>query len=138
MIQRKEYPVTVIRKSCLTGKAVWIYRGPSHNAARIAYWRACKKEVERVRNWPETMARRKANILAFLSELTANLPPLAEMPPEKRAAARKMLALAEEQPDPGLAFYEHIMEERRRKEEDRRIRQAMREREKAQNSDYVK
>lgn len=138
MIHRKEYPVTVIRKSCLTGKAVWIYRGPSHNAARIAYWRACKKEIERIRQWPERMARRKAEILAFLSELTANLPPVEEMPPEKRALARKLLAMADEQPDPGRAFYDHIMEERRRKEEDRRIRQAMREREKAQNSGYDK
>lgn len=137
MLKNKIHNITIILKSCLTGTAVWIYQGPSRNAARLAYWRACKKEVERVGRLAEAAERRRANILRMLSELTAGMPATAEMPPEKKRLARQLLALAERK-IPAGAFYEHIMEERRRREEDRRIRRQMRERENHPNTDYDK
>lgn len=108
-----------IRNSCITGRAVWLHFGHSSEAARKAYWRACRKEVERIRNWTETAARRKANILGLLSALTANLPVGEELPPEKKAAARRLVAIAEKAVcDRG--FYDHIMEERRRRQQRRK------------------
>jgi len=130
--------VQVIVRSCLTGVAVWVYRGASEEAARIAYWRACQKELERVRQWPETVERRRAAIMRVLAEVTEGLPVTAEMPPGKRRFAKCLLAQAERKLPAGGEFYDHIMETRRRREEDRRIRQAMREREKERNTDYDK
>ena len=138
MVNKKTYNVTVILKSCITGRAVWIYRGPSRNAARLAYWRACRKEVERVRRWTEAAERRKANITRILTELTAGMPATAELPPEKRQLAKQLLSLSEKKIPAGGAFYDHIMEEQRRREEDRRIRRQMRERENTPNRDYDK
>lgn len=138
MFKNKIHSVTIILKSCLTGKAVWIYRGPSRNAARLAYWRACRKEVERVRRWTEAAERRRANIMRILTELTAGMPAIAELPPEKRQLAKQLLSLSEKKIPAGGAFYDHIMEEQRRREEDRRIRRQMRERENTPNRDYDK
>ena len=58
----KKKIVTVILRSCLTGRAVWIYQGPSREAMQKAYQRACKKEIERMRNWSERMAQRTAHV----------------------------------------------------------------------------
>lgn len=138
MLKNKIHSVTIILKSCLTGTAVWIYRGPSRDAARLAYWRACKKEVERVRRLAEAAERRKANVMRMLSELTAGMPATAEMPPEKRQLAKQLLSLSERKMPACGEFYNHIMEERRRREEDRNIRRRMRERENQPNRDYDK
>lgn len=138
MLKKKLHNITVILKSCLTGKAVWIYRGPSRSAARMAYWRACRSEVERVRQRAEAAARRRANIQRMLSELTAAMPATGDLPPEKKALARQLLSLSEKKIPAGGAFYDHIMEERRRREADREIRRQMREREISENSDYDK
>ena len=137
MFKNKIHSVTIILKSCLTGTAVWIYRGKSRNAARKAYWFACRKEMERVRRMAEAAERRRANVMRMLSELTAGMPATAELPPEKRQLARQLLSLSERK-EPAGEFYDHIMEERRRRDEDREIRRRMREREKQQNRDYDK
>ena len=138
MFKNKIHSVTIILKSCLTGKAVWIYRGASKNAARKQYWKACHHEMERMKRWTEQAAQRKENIMRILTELTDGMPAISELPPEKKQLARQLLALSEKSLPAGGAFYEHIMEERRRREEDRRIRRQMREREKQQNRDYDK
>lgn len=138
MLKKKLHKITIILKSCLTGKAVWIYRGPSRTAAQKAYCRACHKEVERVRRWTEEAERRKSNIMRVLTELTAGMPATAELPPEKRQLAKQLLSLSEKTIPAGSAFYEHIMEERRRREADRQIRRQMRERENQPNTDYDK
>lgn len=138
MFKKKLHNITIILKSCLTGKAVWIYQGASRDAARVAYWRACRKEMERVRRMADAAARRKANIMRMLTELTDGMPAISELPPEKKQLAKQLVALSEKAPATGSAFYEHIMEERRRREEDRRIRRQMRERENTANRDYDK
>lgn len=117
--------ITVIRRSCLTGNAVWVYRGPSANAARMKYWRAANKEVERVRNWSSHVSVRTANIIRLQTECMNQLPINAEIPPSKSAAAKRLQAMAKLKESCYLEFFNHIMEERRRKKKDREIRRSM-------------
>ena len=122
-------PIVEIRRSCITGKVVWVYRGRTKAAAHVAYWRACKAEIERVKQWPEIMARRRAWILKILNDAMANLPIDAELTPEQKQAAKELQAMAKKEPPCDREFYNHIMEERRRRKEDKEIRRKMRERE---------
>ena len=109
--------VTVICRSCLTGKAVWVYQGPSENAARIAYYRACRKEVERVRSWGKIVAQRCQNISRLLSNCMAELPINAELTPVQLAAARRLKEMSKQECPCYREFYDHILEESRRKNE---------------------
>jgi len=124
----RKFNVTVIRRSCITGKIIWVYRGMSKNAANVAYHRAWKHELERIKHWPEYVAERKANILKLLNDCLANLPITAELTPKQKAAARRLRKMAETEPECDLDFYNHIIEEQRRRAEDQRIRQQMRQR----------
>lgn len=121
--------VTIIKRSCLTGKAVWVYQGKSLNAARKAYWVARKKEIERVKNWPKTAEAYTAYIRNFINSLLEKIPINCELTPDQREAIRELKALEKKGIECDLEFYNHIMEERRRREEDREIRRQMRERE---------
>ena len=112
-MSNKKKQVIVIRKSCLTGKVVWVYRG-TRGAARTAYWRACKREVERVQRWGETAAQRRARIMQLLNECIADVPITSDMPPGQEAAVRQLLRLSKEDIACHREFYEHILEERRR------------------------
>ena len=131
MNQNHNASTTVIRKSCLTGKAVWIYRGPSERSAGLAYWRACRQEMERMRRFSAVAARRFGNIARILSDCMAGLPVNAELTAWQKEAVRQLQAIQKK----GIAchrdFYEHIMEERSRRAADREIRRRMREREKS-------
>lgn len=119
---KRNRPVIVIRRSCLTGKVVWVYKGPNKRAANTAYCRACKREVERVRHWGETAAERRANILRVLNDYLADIPLNAKLSPEQKAAVKKLQQLSKEDIACHREFYEHIMEERRRRREDQNIR----------------
>lgn len=130
--------MVVIRYSCITGKPVWVYWAPSKGAAWTAYSRACKREAEVVRRAPEVAAQRKANIKALLSRCLESLPIGAELTPRQQAAAKELLALAEMEIPFSREFYDHVVEERRRRAEDAEIRRQMREREKQQNTNYGK
>lgn len=125
MNRHQDNLITVIRRSCLTGNAVWLYRGPSANAARMKYWRAANKEVERVRNWSSHVSVRTANIIRLQTECMNQLPINAEIPPSKSAAAKRLQAMAKLKESCYLEFFNHIMEERRRKKKDREIRRSM-------------
>ena len=114
---KKNRPVIVIRKSCITGKVVWMYQGPCRAAARCAYYRACKKEVARVRYWLKTVARRRENILRMLDKTLARIPINAELSSDQRAAALQLQRIAKDDYPCHREFYEHIMEERRRRRE---------------------
>lgn len=107
----------VIRYSCLTGKAVWIYRSPSDNAMRLAYWRARKREIERVQNWSKTAAIRKSNILHLLEDCTASLPDDGELPPDKAKAVARLRRTAKTPMPCDRDFYNHLIEEMRRHKE---------------------
>lgn len=113
---KRSKDVVVIRRSCITGNAVWIYRGPSLKAAREAYRRACKKEVERVRNWPQIAQQRREDLMNFLTKCMAKLP-LAELTPEQKECARRIKACEKELTYCHMEFYDHIIEEARRRNE---------------------
>lgn len=118
----KQKQVIVIRRSCLTGRVVWIYRGPSRNAAYVAYHRACRKEVQRVRHWSERNAERRACILRLLNEWLADIPITTPLTPEQVTAAKEIRALARRDIACDHEFYDHIMEERRRRAEAKRLK----------------
>lgn len=107
--------VTIVRRSCLTGKAVWVHCGMSRHAAHQAYYDACRKEMERVRQWPETIERRRANIGRLLAALTAAIPFGVTMTAEQEAAARLLHDIEQRPPACHRDFYDHIVEERRRR-----------------------
>lgn len=136
---KRPHRYTKIVRSCLTGNVVWVYRGLSENASRTAYWRACQKEIERVRNWAERVARRKDSVEAVLSSCSAGMPIDAVLTVEQREAARELQAVIRKGCDCHSEFYDHIMELRRRRQEDREIRRRMREHDaKCANKDYDK
>lgn len=144
---KRRHLVTIIKRSCLTGKVVWIYRGVSHNAGRMAYWRACKKELEKVKQWAERMADRKRRLTLMLGSSDSNTSGNGssgnkasgkgssanmfggELTDEQRKAARELVRMSKQEPPPDMEFYNHIMEERRRRRQDKDIRRKMRERE---------
>jgi len=121
----KHPKVIVIRRSCLTGKVIWVYRGPSKGAANKAYIRACHKEVERVRNWDKIVARRQTVLARTLADMLAQVPVDSALTPEQQDAAKELQRIAHEKLEVNLDFYNHIMEERRRREEDKKIRRKM-------------
>lgn len=106
--------LTVIRNSCITGKAVWIYQGPSRHAAWKAYRRACIREVERMRNWSQTAAKRRENIRRMLNDCMTDKPFTDTLPDEQKTAARQLIAISKESSSCQSDFYNHIIEERRR------------------------
>lgn len=111
--KRKKRAMKVLRKSLLTGKAVWIGIERTYNAEWKAYKRACRKEITRMRGWGYVVARRKKNILNLLSELTARLPIIGNISKEQRAAAKALTQLADNEPPKQSDFYDHIHEEKR-------------------------
>ena len=119
MYKRKKRIMKVLRKSVLTGKAVWIGHERSYKAEYMAYRRACRNEITRMRGWCYVVARRRNNILHLLQELTAHLPILGDIPPEQQEAARFLMQLANTEPPKQSEFYDHIREERRRREKAR-------------------
>ena len=127
----RKYNVTMIRRSCITGKLVWVYRGMSRNAGYVCYHRACKHEIERIKHWPEYVENYKASIMRLLNECMAKFPIDYEMTPKQKAAAKRLIEMANNPPECDMEFYNHVIEERRRRAEDKKIRQQMREREAA-------
>jgi hypothetical protein len=121
---KRQQFITVIRRSCLTGKAVWIYRGPSRGAAKKAYFRACKKEVERMKTIGKVVEQRIANVIHFLKECNGG----GELTPSQAQVVRQMQAAGKKEAEEPSEFYRHIMEMRRRRSE----------RKKTNNSDYDK
>ena len=108
--------MTFVRRSCITGKIVWVCHTTSKGAARLAYWRACRKELERMRQWTKTVSDRCSNIMRFLSDCTAEIPITSSLTTEQTAAARKLKALGPRKEEYHTDFYDHIVEERRRRE----------------------
>ena len=104
MQNEKKY---VIRYSCITGKAVWIYRNLSKEAVRQAYCRARKREEERVRRWGNIVATRKANIRRMLSRLMEAIPVTENLSAEKKKAARQLADMADAPLACDRGFLEH-------------------------------
>lgn len=107
--------ITIIIKSRITGKAVWIYRGASRSAARRDYIRAKHKEIERVRAWRHRRNGRKQAIMRFLTECMANIPLTMQLTNEQASAIRQLKSISNEPDECNYDFYEHIIEESRSK-----------------------
>lgn len=122
MQKKKRRDVVVILRSCLTGVVVWIYMGPNKEAMRKAYQRACKAEIEYVRNWPKVVAERRANIARFINDCTANLPLTGELTQKQKDALKRLHAMEKQEMPCYMEFYNHIMEMRRRCAKDTRYR----------------
>ena len=138
MKRNREGLTLFLRRSCITGKVVWAYYAKTAGAANTAYCRACKKEIERVKHWPETVAKRRAEIMKFMNECLANIPINQELTPRQKEGARRLQAEYKKDIPCYMGFYEHVMEERRRRAEDKEIRRKMREREQQERKDKEK
>jgi hypothetical protein len=127
--KRRPPKVTVIRYSCVTGKAVWLYQGQSNDGLRKMYWKAQRKEQTRARWFMRRVESRKRIIQHLLDECMAALPILGELTKEQRDAVRRLKAIINEKQERYSAFYYHIQSVRRRRKRDSDIRKKMRERE---------
>lgn len=116
MYHRRPPKVTVIRYSCVTGQAVWLYRGQSHGAMHKAYQRVRRREIALERRWPRMMERRRASILFLLNECLAAMPLLGKPTKEQREAAKTLQYLVDNPPKYYSGFYNHIRAERRRRD----------------------
>lgn len=116
MINKQDEGVLIVKRSCLTRRIVWVCRGASEEAARKAYWRACKMEVRYIRNWTKSMIRRRRllmNIVTHGDDGAASNPALKSS--RKRELTRRLIQLAKEEPVPDREFYDHIIEEAKRR-----------------------
>ena len=103
--------VTIVRRSCLTNKVVWIYRGASAGSARHAYLKACKKEIKRVRMWMQDVNERRRSLMQFINQCMASLPLTAEMTPEQKDAAKELRRIEKDEQPCHREFYDHVIEE---------------------------
>lgn len=133
----QKHLVTIIRRSCVTDKVIWIYRGPSQIAAKKAYYRARCKEIERVCHWQEVTNRRRTNINDLINHFLAELPITAVLTDEQKEILYKIRKISNQDIRCDTEFYEHIRAVEREKMNDRNIRRKMRERN-LQNHDYDK
>lgn len=118
MVNKQNGKVLVVRRSCLTGRIVWAYHGTSEDAARKAYWRACKKEIWRVRNWMKRMHRRRRLLLSIVTRSdsgSVSSTVFKQMTPEKQKCARKIMQIVKDEPQADREFYDHIVEEAKRR-----------------------
>lgn len=113
---------TFIRRSCLTGKIIWVYHGITKTAERLAYFRACKREMNRVRGWKERLDKRRRNLKRLLSDSSSGIPITDELTPEQRCAAQHLNDIGRQSSSQHSEFYEHIVEEKKRRDEDLQFR----------------
>lgn len=109
---------TYVKRSCLTGEIVWVCRSTSRSAAYCAYWRTCKHEVTRIRHWMQRMEKRKRRLLGIIihdDSSSASSAALREMTPAQRRAVNEVKRIIERQPSKHSDYYDHIIEEARRR-----------------------
>ena len=118
MVNKKDCKVVVLKRSCLTGRIVWAYRG-DEEGARKAYWRACKKEVRRVRNWMKRMANRRRQLLRIITPRRQHFGEQLHAEEHESSSNGRQHArsyqLAKKEPPLDRAFYDHIIEEAKRR-----------------------
>lgn len=110
----------MLRKSCLTGRVVWLCQGKSWAAGMQAYQRACQREVERVKRWGVTVKRRMANIRRLLNDCTSGIPITATPTTEQKTAMRLLETMSKERVACHRDFYDHVVATSRRRKEDGR------------------
>ena len=130
-LRRNEKDIYV-RRSCINGKVVWMARCKSRKAADVSYCRAVKAELQRKSHLPRLDKQRRHNILAMLNEYLDYIPITQALTPEQVAASKYIRALSAEEIATHSEFYDHIIEEKRRRQEAQVIRQQQNH-----NVDYV-
>lgn len=107
--------VTIIKRSCITGKVVWIYRGVSREAGRRAYYRACKQEIRRIRQWTARMTVRQLALMQVVglggSSSSSGSGIYEDMTPEQLAAVKEISKMGCQPPPLDREFYNHIVAE---------------------------
>lgn len=83
--------------------------------------------MERVRNWTGTVARRVANIQRLLNDCLADVPINANLTQQQQDAVRRLQAIVRKNYACHRDFYEHILEERRLRRQNRELRIKMRD-----------
>lgn len=104
--------VTVIRYSCVTGQAVWLYVGQTKKAARRHYYRVVQYERKRQRQWPKVQRQRSANITRLLDDCIAAMPIVGDLSREQREAIRTLRTMADNPPEFVSPLLEHDRERR--------------------------
>lgn len=119
MRKKRKKTVTIVKRSCITGKIIWVYRGASSNGAHVAYWRACKKEVRRVRQRKAIMNERRRRLMKLLaisdSSSTDSSIFGACRTPEQVKAIKSIIQMWKQEPSQDRNFYDHLIEEARRR-----------------------
>lgn len=111
---------TYVKRSCIDGKIVWLYRGASSNGMNLAYWRTMREEVKRVRLWGMRMAERRHILMSLIPGCgnTSSINVLLHnksFTKEQRLAIRAIDRLIRDVSPQGSEFYNHILEEARRR-----------------------
>lgn len=101
----------IIKRSCITGQIVWVYRGLSSSGAVRAYRRVRRVEMKRVRQWHERIERKRRAIAQLLNDCLAAIPLTAQLTSEQQAAVHRLKAISEEPGEYCNDFYNHIIEE---------------------------
>lgn len=104
--------IIVYIRSVVTGRIVWLCSAASRGASRVAYHRAKKSELRRMRSKRSIMQKRRDNIMQFLETLTGASDGQS-LPQEASKAQRRIKAIADEAQTLDTGFYEHIMKSRR-------------------------
>ncbi len=107
--------ILIVRKSCLTGKDVWVYHGTSKGSAKVVYHRACKEELRRMSLWKKQEERRKQDVLALLNECLAQIPEADGLTAKQAKAVKRLKAVANEEIPCDKEFYRHVIAERIRR-----------------------
>lgn len=130
---KKEKNNIYVRKSCLTGKVVHICFAPSRSAARQSYFRAKKAELKLVRQYDNNANKRRKRMLEMLNECLNEIPITEPLSKEIQEAAKRFRKLIDENLSFDREFINHITEETKRQNENKKIWKQMRERKKIQN-----
>ena len=120
---RRERQILVLRRSCLTGKVVWLCRAKNRPAANNAYYRAKQAELLLSEKWDSLVDAWRAWLTQVLRAFLDRMAVTDQMADTQVAAARRIQALAREDIPRDTQFLEHIQAEHRFRYEDRIARQ---------------
>ena len=138
MIKPKPHKKLYMRRSCLTGKVVWLHWAASLGAKRVCYHKAWKNEEKLARKWKKREERRKKVILHILEECLADIPITQPLTREQRDGGKRLQALAAESIPFYRGFLDHEREERRRRNKHLKMMRERRAREAADKGEKVK
>lgn len=115
MGKRKRKILSVIRRSCVTNRAIWAGHARSYQAEWKAFRRACIEETFRMQQWQNIMARRRRNIRNVLAELTARLPIIGSISEEQRNAVRTLTSIGNNDMPKQSELQDHVREVKRQR-----------------------